>query len=131
MHLLLNIINNAYAGKHKWVFCPYKIKYLPILNWLELKGFIYSYKLLKNNQTIKIYLKYYKNKPLGLLILEKKSTNTNYYKVKHYKKKDQLQKNIMCISTTKGLLTKSQSISFNQGGVFLFSIKLYDKNIDG
>lgn len=104
---------------------------------MELKGFIYSYKILKtdklknNLQAIKINLKYYKNKPLGLLVLESKTTNFSCYKIKHYKKKDYLQKSIMCLSTSNGLLTKQQGLSINQGGVFLFYIKLFDKNIDG
>lgn len=68
---------------------------------------------------------------MGILICENKKSNNAYYKVKHYKKKDQLQKSVMCISTSNGLLTKHQSLSFNQGGVFLFYIKLFDKNIDG
>ena len=130
MHFLFNYINNAYASKHKLVFCPYKVNYLAILNWLELKGFIYSYKIVnyidKNNNNlrkIKIKLKYYKNKPMGILVLKNKTSDSAYYKVKHYKKKNQLQKSVMCISTSKGLLTKHQSLSFNQGGVFLFYIK--------
>lgn len=139
MNKLFTYINNASANKQKIVFCPYKVKYLNILNWLEIKGFIYSYKIISENintknfstKIIQIKLKYYKNKPLGVLVNMNNSSNPLYHKAKEYKKKPQLQKNLLCISDSSGLINRDQSLLLNKGGRFLFHIKIFDKNIDG
>lgn len=102
---------------------------------MEKKGFIYSYKIVKKIKSdiyyqFKIKLKYYKNKPLGILVAGNKPSNYSYYKVKDYKKKLNLQASGLCISTSTGLLEKSLVLMYNQGGTPLFFIKLLEKNLD-
>lgn len=133
MAQLFSLINNAAAAKHKIVYCPYKTQYLQILTWLEKKGFIYSYKIVKTESNLNQYqikLKYYKNKPLGILTVINKPSNYSYYTAKNYKTKLNLQKSNLCISSSVGLLTKSSSLTRNQGGTPLFYINLLGKNLD-
>lgn len=127
MEKLCVYINNAYASYFSFVFIPFKKKYLYLLDKLLFHNLI-SYEI-TNTKYIKIYLRYYYNKPLFFLKVLSTSGNKLYLKT-YYKKKNSCStySNIILYSTSYGIFSNNELI-LNIGGKDLIEIKLLSKNI--
>ncbi len=114
-------INNALV-KQKGIFFIKKSKNcLTILNFLYCQGFILGY--FETDKKIIVYLK---NKKLGnsfskIRFLKKKGLRY-HFKYKDSKFLNNLKKDIVILSTSKGLLTLDEAFKLKIGGEFFFLI---------
>jgi small subunit ribosomal protein S8 len=119
-NLLWNMFANIQNGQlAKKAFVIQKKKKIceSVLNILWDSGFILGYKIVKEDPTkIKIYLKYYKGKPvIQTLKSVSKPGSRIYYTVKQIWKIDS-NKIFLIISTNKGLKTLIECKKLKMGG---------------
>ena len=110
-------IQNGQLAKKSFVTQKKKIICESVLNILWDGGFILGYKSVKEDPTkIKIYLKYYKGKPvIQTLKSVSKPGSRIYYSVKQIWKIDS-NKTFLIISTNKGLKTLIECKKLKLGG---------------
>jgi small subunit ribosomal protein S8 len=119
-NLLWNMFANIQNGQlAKKIFVVQKKKKIceSVLNILWDGGFILGYKTVEEDPTkIKIYLKYYKNKPvIQTLKSVSKPGSRIYYSTKQIWKIDS-NKTFLIISTNKGLKTLMECKKLKIGG---------------
>jgi small subunit ribosomal protein S8 len=119
-NLLWNMFANIQNGQlAKKIFVVQKKKKIceSVLNILWDGGFILGYKTVEEDPTkIKIYLKYYKNKPvIQTLKSVSKPGSRIYYSIKQIWKIDS-NKTFLIISTNKGLKTLMECKKLKIGG---------------
>mgnify|MGYP002787170148 CR=1 FL=1 len=120
---LINM-KNASKAKHAFVDVYYNNLLIKIINILYLKGYILGF-VYNNFKTIRVYLKYFKDKGLlnGLHFYRNKFSFS--YKSILYLRKFYKYENIFyLISTSKGLLTLEDVFFYNLniGGILYFYI---------
>jgi small subunit ribosomal protein S8 len=114
--------NGFLSKKSKIVFTNNSKFLINFLNILINEGYIYGYKLLKNQKNIIVYLKYINNQATlnKIKFLSKKK------KIYYLKKKNLLNLknslNLYIISTSKGLMTSKTAIKSNIGGKLICQI---------
>ena len=127
---MLTNIRNASKVLHLFTFCQYSKLNLNILNILITENYIKNYKILNNNSSIKIFLKYkgwWIKKPTFFLL--KKISKSGKRIFSNYK---QLPKNInilnyskgiAILSTSSGLMTHHKAKKLKKGGEILCYIE--------
>ena len=112
------LANKSFAISNKQKTCE------QILNFLWDEGFILGYKIIKKNPNkLKIFLKYHKGYPVinSIKIVSKPSLRV-YYSLKKIWKLDS-SKDVVIISTSKGLLSISECKKKKIGGEPFMIIK--------
>lgn len=101
MHILCSLLNNALSKKFIYFDLPFKLKYLPVLNLLKTFNCINNFYVYK--RYIRIFLRYFNNKPVFCLTLF--STNA-YKKIIRFKKIKIISGNaaVDLYSTNKGII---------------------------
>ena len=121
---LLNSLKNAALAKKEFITFPYNALCLKVLDLMYEEGLIQSYTVnLVNfeNKQFKIYIRYnFGRSLLKNLKLISKPSNMRYLQLKDlYKIKE--KKNILILSTSKGLLTSLKCKELKIGGKILFT----------
>jgi small subunit ribosomal protein S8 len=121
---LLNSLKNAALAKKEFMTFPYNTLCLKVLDLMYEEGLIQSYTVnLVNfeNKQFKIYIRYnFGRSLLKNLKLISKPSNMRYLQLKDlYKIKE--KKNILILSTSKGLLTSLKCKELKIGGKILFT----------
>ena len=105
MHILCNFINNALLKKFFYVDIPFKFKYFQILCLLKDLNCINNFYIFENS--IRIFLRYFNNKPVFFLKLLLKSSSMkfiSYRKINSLCSKD----NISIFFTNQGVLSNEK-----------------------
>ena len=126
MNFFCSQINNGYIANLKYVFLPYKQKYIHILMRLYDLNLIGNFNIQKYK--IKIVLKYYNNKPLFFLKQGSSQGGKKYYQYRKLIDKNN-NFNFILISNNMGYLTYDDTISLGLGGEYILKVCLLFKNI--
>ena len=113
----LTRLNNGQRLFFKYVDVKYSRLCLNILLLLYTEGFISGFGI-KSSQTIRVFLKYYNNKPLGRFILQSTPGCRKFIK---YRELHRYQQSGF-ISTSKGIMSLHNAESLKLGGELLFLI---------
>ena len=122
---MLTRIRNAGNAKHKSVDIPGSRLKASFAAVMKNEGYIKNYKFIKDNKQgiLRIYLKYDKNDNHVIYGIERASKPGRRVYVNHKEIKPVLNGlGISVVSTSKGLLTDSQSKKENVGGEILCNI---------
>lgn len=126
-HTLWNISTNlksSQIAKRNFIFQPKTKLIISFLNILWDEGFISGYKICNSDlNLLKIFLKYKNGNPVinSLKIVSKPSRQV-YYSMSDLWKLD-LKKNLVILTTPKGLLTVNECKQAKMGGKLLFIIR--------
>ncbi len=126
-HLLWNFsanLKNSQIAKKKFIFQPKTKLTTSLLNILWDEGFIFGYKICNSDlNLLKIFLKYKNGSPVinSLKIISKPSRQI-YYSASDLCKLD-VKKNLIVLTTPKGLLTINECKQTKTGGKLLFIIQ--------
>jgi len=120
---MLTRIRNASRARHEQLDVPFSKMKESILRIFKEEGFIKNYEVLKDNRTIKVYLKYdEKNLPVieGLKRISKPGRRV-------YVSKDEIPLvrrglGIAVLSTSKGILTDKEAKKLGVGGEFICTV---------
>lgn len=124
----LSKLKNASLSKQERISIPYNKLYLEVIKLLYREGFIQSFFIkpafsrLTNEFTLFVTLRYVNSKSVfkNLRIISTPS-RVNYLNIKDLSKVSN-KKNVLFLSTSKGLLTGLESKKCNIGGKLLFTI---------
>lgn len=126
-HLLWNLsanLKNSQIAKKKFIFQPKTKLTTSLLNILWDEGFIFGYKICNSDlNLLKIFLKYKNGSPVinSLKIISKPSRQV-YYSASDLWKLD-VKKNLIILTTPKGLLTINECKQTKTGGKLLLIIQ--------
>lgn len=126
-HLLWNLsanLKNSQIAKKEFTFQPKTKLTTSLLNILWDEGFIFGYKICSSDlNLLKIFLKYKNGNPVinSLKIISKPSRQV-YYSASDLWKLD-VKKNLIILTTPKGLLTINECKQTKTGGKLLLIIQ--------
>lgn len=117
-------INNALKKNKKFVIVPKANIIKRLLNVMENEGFIVGYKIYNEND-LKVYLKYFQNKPVinNFNSISKPSRRVYFNKENIIQWKNQNNSfDLLILSTNKGVLTHQEALLKQAGGEVLVSL---------
>jgi ribosomal protein S8 len=124
----LSTLKNASLSKQESVSISYNELYLKLIKLLYKEGFIQSFCIkpsfshLNNKFILYVTLRYINNKSMfKCLSIISTPSRLNYFGIKNLSKVS-TKKNVLFLSTHRGLLTGLSSKKYNTGGKLLFSI---------
>ena len=117
-------LRNSQASRRNFIFQPKTKLITAFLNILWDEGFILGYKICDSDPNLlKIFLKYKNGKPaVSSLKLISKPSHPIYYSASHLWKLDS-KKNLIILTTHKGLMTIHECKQTQTGGKPLFTIR--------
>lgn len=122
---LFSVIKSGYLYKKRNVELPCNKLFLHVLNLLYKEGFLYGFFYNVKTNRVKIFLKYYNNRPLlGNIIKISIPSYRRYFSYKNLKK-NLSSCEILVLSSTKGLATTRDLLFGSKlGGEVLFIISI-------
>lgn len=125
MNLFCSQINNALKQNFIFLDLRFKRKYLYILNELLKLNLIKSFNY--NNKSIRVYLKYYKNKPIFYLDCKLNSSKKSYFNFNKIQNmclnKDNV--NIDIFSSDRFFFSEKNVLFLNNiGGLYVLKVML-------
>lgn len=126
MHLLCSSINNAMSKNFIFVDVNKKKKYIEILVLLKNYNCINNFVIFKNY--IRVFLRYFNNKPIFFLKLISTSSYNKFFSYECVKK---VYKNINynLYFTNKGTFCNEKCLWFKSGGKLILQISFFSKNL--
>lgn len=110
-------INNGQRACLTYVDVKYSFLTLQVLVFLYSEGYIVGFSIL-NSFKIRVFLKYYRNKPVYYFRLVSKPSRRMYISYR-----DLLRFDNYILSTSKGILSSSLACYFKVGGEILFKVE--------
>ena len=117
-------LKNGQISKRNFIFQPNTKVTIALLNILWNEGFILGYKVYHlNSKFLKVFLKYRKNRPaINSIRLISKPGRRIYHTISQLWKLNS-KKELLILSTSKGLMTIDECKKICIGGQLLFIIK--------
>lgn len=121
---LLTRIRNACMAGHRTVDVPTSTKKINILDVLEKQGYINGYQAVEDAKqpTIRVYIKYYKYKPVIQHLKRISTPGLRTYVKAHEIKRVRGGLGISILSTPQGVMTGREARKKNAGGEIIAEI---------
>lgn len=122
---LITCIRNGQSVKKDFIVVPSSNKKLNIVSVLKNEGYIFDYDVFvdwNGKKFLKVYLKYYKNKPVISVINRISRPGLKCYRGKYDIPKILGGLGIIIISTSSGIMTDKRARSAGLGGELICSV---------